>query len=170
MSAGRLRVLVVLVVAVVLHVAVLSKLRVGGVHPDVMLLVAICGGLAAGPDRGAIVGFLAGLLADLFLPTPMGLSALAYCLVAFGVGSLQTGILRAAWWIPIVTAVGASAAGIVLYAFLGAMVGQGQLLEPRRLVLIAAVVAVDNALIAPAAIRFVSWSLRPSVAERAYAA
>lgn len=169
MRGARLRVVAVLAIAVVLHVTLLSDVRVAGVHPDVLLLVAICGGLAAGPERGAIVGFAAGLLADLWLPTPMGLSALTYCLVGFGVGSIQTGILRATWWIPVLTALGASAAGVVLFAFLGAMVGQGQLLEPHRLIVIAAVVAVTNALLSPAVSRVVSWSLRPSVADRAYA-
>ena len=96
MRGARLRVLVVLLVAVVLHVSVLTEVHVAGVHPELLLLVAISAGLTAGPERAATLGFLAGLLADLFLPTPMGLSALAYCLVAFGVASLQSGILRSA--------------------------------------------------------------------------
>jgi len=163
----RLRVLVVIALATVAQVAVLGDVRPAGVHPELLLLVAVCAGLASGPERGAVVGFLAGLAADLFLPTPMGLSALTYCLVAFAVGSLQSGILRATWWIPVATALAASAAGTVLYALVGAMVGQNQLLEPRRLAVIASMVALMNALLTPAATRIVSWSLRPT--ERAYA-
>ncbi len=167
MKGTRLRVLVVIALAAVAQVAVLGDVRPAGVHPELLLLVAVCAGLASGPERGAVVGFLAGLAADLFLPTPMGLSALTYCLVAFAVGSLQSGILRATWWIPVATALAASAAGTVLYALVGAMVGQNQLLEPRRLAVIASMVALMNALLTPAATRIVSWSLRPT--ERAYA-
>ena len=167
MKGTRLRVLVVIALATVAQVAVLGDVRPAGVHPELLLLVAVCAGLASGPERGAVVGFLAGLAADLFLPTPMGLSALTYCLVAFAVGSLQSGILRATWWIPVATALAASAAGTVLYALVGAMVGQNQLLEPRRLAVIASMVALMNALLTPAATRIVSWSLRPT--ERAYA-
>lgn len=170
MNATRLRVLLVIALAVVLQMAVLDEVRPAGVHPELLLLVGVCAGLTAGPERGAVVGFLAGLAADLFLPTPMGLSALTYCLVAFAVGSLQSGILRATWWIPVATALAASAAGIVLYALVGAMVGQSQLLEPRRLLVIASMVALMNALLAPPATKVVSWSLRPLAPERAYAA
>ena len=38
-----------------------------GVQGDLMLLVAIAAGLAAGPDRGATIGFAAGLAYDLML-------------------------------------------------------------------------------------------------------
>jgi rod shape-determining protein MreD len=156
---------VALVLALLLHLTLLSRLHVAGVHPDAMLLVAIAAGLAGGPDRGATIGFAAGLLADLFLQSPFGLSALAYSLVGFAVGSLQTGILRSAWWIPVLTALAASIAGTVLYALIGAMVGQGQIVTPR-LPVIAVIVGGMNAALAPAAMRLVTWALQPSVTDR----
>lgn len=169
MRSLRVRVGVVLAVTLVLHLTLLSRLRIDQVRPDALLLVALMAGLVAGPERGAIVGFCAGLLADLFIQSPFGLSALAYCLVGFGVGSLQTGILRAAWWIPVATAAAASAAGIVLYGVLGAMVGQPDFVSPR-LAVIAAAVGFMNAALAPAAVRLVGWAFRSSIAERSYAA
>jgi rod shape-determining protein MreD len=153
----RVRVALVLAATLVVHLTLLSRLRIDDVRPDALLLVALMAGLTAGPERGAIVGFCAGLLADLFLQTPFGLSALAYCLVGFAVGSLQSGILRATWWIPVLTAAGASAAGIVLYGILGAMVGQSDFVSPR-LAVIAALVAFMNAALAPAASRVVGWA------------
>src|SRR5205807_513217 len=79
---------------------VLAGIHVHRVRPDAMLLVAVLAGLVAGPEKGAVTGFVAGLLADLTLQTPFGLSALVLSLVGFGVGMLQTGILRTSWWIP----------------------------------------------------------------------
>ena len=39
-----------------------------------MLLLAVCAGFVGGPDEGALVGFAAGLISDLFLQsTPFGL-------------------------------------------------------------------------------------------------
>jgi rod shape-determining protein MreD len=151
-----------------LHQTALADVRVFGVRPDAPLLVAIVAGLAAGPERGAIIGFFAGLLADLFLPSPFGLSALVYSLVGFAIGSLQTGILRSAWWIPVVTAFGGSAAGIVLYAVLGAMVGETEMVGPR-LPLIALLVGVMNALLAPAAARLITWAAHAGTTDRTYA-
>lgn len=163
----RVRAALALGLTLVVHLTLLSRLRLDNVRPDALLLIAVMAGLVAGSERGAIVGFCAGLLADLFLQTPLGLSALTYCLVGFAVGSLQTGILRAAWWIPVVTALVGSIAGTVLYAVLGAMVGQLDFVSPR-LVVIALLVGFMNAALAPAAIRLVTWVFRTGVAERSY--
>lgn len=159
LGASRLRLAAALVLALLLHLTLLSQLGVSEIHADALLLFAIAAGLTAGPERGAITGFAAGVLADLFLQSPFGLSALCYSLVGFGVGTLQTGILRSAWWIPVVTAFGASSLGTVLYALIGAMVGETQMVGPR-LAFIAAIVGFMNGALAPAAMRLVGWALK----------
>lgn len=147
-----------LLLAVVLHTAVFPQLRVFDVAADVMLLLAIASGIAGGPERGATMGFLAGLLADSFLQTPFGLSALTYSLVGWGVGSFQTRILHATWWIPMLTAAVATAAGIVLFAVLGFVVGESHLLS-LRLFTIAAVAALWAGLLSPLVVRVQRWAL-----------
>src|SRR3954462_6989690 len=112
-DVARVKVPLLLFVVLLVHTSVLAGVHIHRVRPDAMLLVAVLAGLVAGPERGAITGFVAGLLADLTLQTPFGLSALVLCLVAFGVGTLQSGILRSSWWIPPLTALAASAIGVV---------------------------------------------------------
>ncbi len=163
----RFRAPLVVVTALVLHLAVLSRLRVFGVMPDLMLLLAIAAGLTGGPSGGSAMGFVSGMVVDLFLDTPLGLSALVFTLVGFAVGTVGTGILRASWWIPVVTAFVASAAGEVLFALAGAMVGESQMVT-GRLVVIAPVVGVLNAALAPIAVRPVRWALARSAATGAY--
>lgn len=155
---ARIRVLFVLFVALTLHQSLFATMRVGDAHPQVMLLVAVAGGLLAGPERGVLVGFAAGLLADLFVQTPLGLSALAYALVGFSVGGIQSGIIRSAWWIGPVTSLVASFAGIMLYGLLGALIGQSHFVSPS-LVVIAAAVAAMNALLAVPVLRAMGWAL-----------
>ena len=58
-----------------------------------MLLLAISAGIAAGPEWGALTGFIAGIAFDLVLQTPFGLSALSYCIVGYLVGSGADGDL-----------------------------------------------------------------------------
>ena len=152
----------ILLVAVVLHTAVFPQLRVFGVAADVLLLVAIAAGLSAGADRGAAVGFGAGLLADCFLQTPFGLSALTYSLVGFGVGAFQETVLHRGRWITLVTALVASALGVVLFAAIGTVLGQDDLVA-LRLFGIAGVVAVLNTALAPAVVRVLSWAVEPSL-------
>lgn len=165
---ARLRMTLILLVTLVVHLTVLSRLRVVGVRPDALLLLAVTVGLVGGTDRGAVAGFVSGVLADLFLQSPFGLSALVYSLVGFAVGSVQSAILRSAWWIPVVTALAASTAGTVLYALVAAMVGQPEFVSPR-LPVIAVLVGLMNAALAPVAVRLVSWSLRRGGPDRPYA-
>ena len=151
----------VLLAAVVVHTAIAPQLRVLDVGAEVLLLLAIATGIAAGPDRGAAVGFVAGLLADCFLQTPFGLSALTYCLVGWAVGTFQTTVLHAAGWIPVVTAFVSTALGLALFAGAGAVVGQSHLISGRLLTIVA-VASVLNALLAPVAVRVMRWAVAAS--------
>lgn len=164
---SKVRLAFVLFVALSLHQSVFATIRAGDAHPQVMLLVAVATGLVAGSERGALIGFVAGLLADLFVQTPLGLSALAYALVAFAVGSVQSGILRSAWWLGPATALVGSFAGVLLYGLLGALIGQSHFVSPR-LVVVAAAVAAMNAVLAVAVVRAMGWALAPE-AESAFA-
>jgi rod shape-determining protein MreD len=156
-SDPRLRLPVMFLASLLLQTTVLARMRFFGVMPDFMLLVAVAGGITAGPTRGATLGFASGMLIDLFLPTPLGLSALVFTLVGYGVGVANTGVLRSAWYIPVLTAGGASVAGVVLYALVGSVLGEPMV--TGHLVTIGAVVGVSNAVLAPLGVRFVDWSL-----------
>ncbi len=158
----RLKLTVLVLGALVLHQSVFASVRLADVRPEVMVLVGVAAGIVGGPERGAVIGFLCGLLADLFVQTPLGLSALSFGVVAFAVGAVQASVLRSAWWIPPLTAFVASAAGIALYALAGAIIGRSQFVRPQLLVT-AVVVAAVNALLAPLAVRLMSWALAGGV-------
>lgn len=160
-----MRVGVALFVTLVAHVTVLARVQPQGVRPDALLLLAIAGGIAGGPERGAVLGFLAGLATDLFVQTPFGLTALAFSLVGFGVGSVQSMVLRVSWWMPVATAFAASGVGVVLFALLAAVVGETRMMSPR-LALVATVVAVLNAALSLPAVRLVNWALAPMGGRR----
>ena len=123
-SADLARSTIVMVVVLAVQVTLLDSVRVGGAHPDAMLLLPMAAGYVAGPDRGAGFGFAAGLLADLFLPTTFGLSALVGCLLGYGTGLATRGLVRSSWWLPLIVAAGATAAGLSAYAILGAVLGR----------------------------------------------
>jgi len=156
-SDPRLRLPIMLIAALLIQTTVLVRMRVFGVMPDFMLLVAVAGGITAGATRGAVLGFSSGMLIDLFLPTPLGLSALVFTLVGYGVGVANTGVLRSAWYIPVLTAGAASVAGVVVYAVAGSVLGERMV--DGHLATIALVVGLSNAVLAPVAVRFVDWSL-----------
>jgi rod shape-determining protein MreD len=117
------RVLLLVVVIVILQVTVFPHLRLFGVVPDLGLLVAIAVGYQEGPEAGALVGFVAGLGYDLFLETPLGLSALAYALVGYGVGIIESSLLRSPRWLPSLLGFLGGLIGGLLIIAIGVLVG-----------------------------------------------
>jgi rod shape-determining protein MreD len=156
-----LRMALVLFSALVLQTAVIADLQLFDARGDVMLLLPIAAGVVGGADRGALVGFVAGLLFDLLVQSPFGLFALTYCITGYVVGTLQRRVLRSAWWIPVLSAIFGSALGVVTFAVIGEMVGQRDLLT-GDLGAIIGVVAGLNALLILPAVRVMRWSLSDS--------
>jgi rod shape-determining protein MreD len=145
-------------VVLCVQVSLVARLPIGGAQADLLLLLAISAGLAGGPDAGAAVGFAAGLLFDLVLESPLGLSALVYCLVGFAVGALRPlDPGRFGWRRPATLAV-ASAAGTLGYALGDQILGQHPLAGPP-LATILVVVAVANVTLGPLATRALAWAL-----------
>jgi rod shape-determining protein MreD len=118
-----LRGALVLVVGLVAQIAFVADLRIVGAVGDLMLVVTVAAALTGGPDRGATYGFFAGLIFDLVLDSPFGLSALTYAVVGYGVG-LACGVLfrPTGWWPPAVAAL-ASLVATAFYTGVGHLVG-----------------------------------------------
>ncbi len=127
------RLALLLVFLVVLQTTVFPHLRVAAVVPDLGLVAAVAIAVRYGPELGAMFGFAAGLAADVFLQTPLGLGALAFGLTAFLVGAMQTRLVSPAWWIRPAVGLGAGIASGLLFIGLGAVVGQDQLVAVHSL-------------------------------------
>ena len=147
----------VVVVAFVLQVGLVADVRPFGVHGDVMLLLAVCAGLAGGPGRGAVVGFVAGLLVDLLMPGTLGVAAMAYAVVGFVVGTVQEAMLNTSRAFSIVVTAIASALGILLFALLGELLGQRSLTDPQLLPIVG-IVAAFNALLCVPTLAVSRWA------------
>jgi rod shape-determining protein MreD len=153
---GRLALL--LVAIVLIQTTILPYARVFGVVADLGVVATVAVAYREGPEAGAIFGFAAGLAMDLFLQTPLGLSALSYALTGYLLGILQGGLLRSSWWIPpVLGGIGGILAG-VLFVGIGALVGQEQLFAFRsiRVVLLA---GLYDAVIAPFMFPIVRFTL-----------
>jgi rod shape-determining protein MreD len=168
-STDLARSTVVLFVVLAVQNTVLDGVRVAGAHPDAMLLLPMAAGYMAGPDRGAGFGFAAGLLADLFLPTTFGLSALVGCLLGYGTGLATRGLVRSSWWLPPIVAAGATAVGLAAYAILEAVLGEPGALSADLLPALAVGVPAAAVLATPV-VRMVGWAMPPATPGRAAAA
>ncbi|WP_340561537.1 rod shape-determining protein MreD [Streptomyces sp. GSL17-111] len=117
-----------LVVALVLQVTVLARLQLPGATPDLLLLTVLGLALVYGHTSGALIGFTAGLLADLAPPADhaVGRYALVLCVVGYvaGLTKPESGRHRSAT-LPMLVVAGAALASTLLYAGVGALVGDG---------------------------------------------
>ncbi|CAB4531626.1 unannotated protein [freshwater metagenome] len=156
-----------LVLAYVLQVGVLQDFRPFGVHPEIMLLLALCGGIIGGSSRGAIVGFFAGLLNDLQLNGSLGISALCFALVGFAAGVLEDSVIRSSRLISMAIATVGSAVGVLMYACLSQLLGTHSLSDPR-LWLIITIVSLMNGVLCLAALPLCRWAEGFGLNSRAY--
>jgi rod shape-determining protein MreD len=114
----------VLLLVLVLQLELFSELRLWGVMPELLLGVSIAGAWVAGPDRGAVIGFTAGLLYDLYLPTPLAMTSLAYVLVAYAVGLIAVGAQSGEAPLRRMVTLAAVPIGITLFIVLGELLGE----------------------------------------------
>ncbi|MCB5164374.1 rod shape-determining protein MreD [Streptomyces bambusae] len=114
------------VVALVVQVTILGRLQLPGAVPDLVLLTVIALALVYGHTSGAVIGFGAGLLSDLAPPADhaAGRYALVLCLIGYVAGLVRpdNGRFRSAWG-PLLTVVAAALGSTLLYAGVGALVG-----------------------------------------------
>ncbi len=150
--------------ALLAQTTVVLDVRVHGASPDVMYLMPIAAGIVGGPVDGAVVGFAAGMAADLLSPTPLGMTALVGTVVGFGVGAVSIGAVREVRGLPTLVALAASVVAVMLYAVLGAVLGDPQFLHVNLAVVIA-VVGIANGVLAGPTVRLMRWALEPSVEE-----
>ncbi|MEW2318688.1 rod shape-determining protein MreD [Streptomyces bauhiniae] len=117
---------VLVVVALVIQVSVLARLHLPGAVPDLLLLTVLGLALVYGHVGGALVGFGAGLLADLAPPADhaAGRYALVLCVIGYFAGLVKpvTGRLKSATG-PMAVVVAAAIGSTLLYAGVGALVG-----------------------------------------------
>ncbi len=84
-TVGLIPVLI-LVVAIYLEIALAIDARVLGAIPHFSLVVLVALALRFGPAWGAAIGFVSGLLIDMAIQAPLGMSSLVLTPIGWGVG------------------------------------------------------------------------------------
>ncbi|WP_371538324.1 rod shape-determining protein MreD [Streptomyces sp. NBC_01023] len=114
------------VVALVIQVSVLARLQLPGAVPDLLLLTVVGLALVYGHVGGALIGFGAGLLADLAPPADhaAGRYALVLCVIGYAAGLArpENGRIRSVTG-PMLVVLAAAIGSTLLYAGVGSLVG-----------------------------------------------
>lgn len=115
----------VVLLAVALQSTLLARVTLLGVIPQLVLVVVVCLAYLDGERVGVVVGFAGGLLQDLLLPQSIiGLTALVYTLIGYGVGSLRQFAPTESVWSPVFAVAIASGIAEFGYALLAIILGQ----------------------------------------------
>ena len=147
MNARWVRIVSLALIAALLHVLVMTRLRIYGVHPEFLLLSTMAVAISGGAERGAIAGFAAGLVVDVFLPSALGLSALAYSVAGYVTGWLAEEASELPWVTSFLTAVG-SLIALAVFLAVGRISGDVQPTLGQASSVVSVVVLV-NAVVAP---------------------
>src|SRR3954453_24128736 len=117
---------VLVVFAMVAQVSVLARLHLPGAVPDLLLLTVLGLAISYGHVAGCLIGFFAGLLADLAPPADhaVGRYALVLCVIGYVAGLFkpESGRLRTGAGAMLVV-IGAAIGTTLLYAGVGSIVG-----------------------------------------------
>jgi rod shape-determining protein MreD len=162
----RIRLVLVVISLVVLQTTVFTHLRVFGAVPDLTLVATVAMAYEEGPMAGAVFGFAAGLTTDLFLSTPLGLSALAFALTAYGVGVFQSGLIRESRGIASVLGGVGGLVGNVIFVIVGGIAGRSDLVSIHNIQIVI-VASLYDALVAIAVFPFVRGAVRDADTGRA---
>ena len=154
----RIRLVLVVISLVVLQTTVFTHLRVFGAVPDLTLVATVAMAYEEGPMAGAVFGFAAGLSTDLFLSTPLGLSALAFALTAYGVGLFQSGLIRESRGIASVLGGVGGIVGNAIFLIVGGIAGHGELVSVHNIQIVI-VASLYDALVAVPVFPFVRWAV-----------
>ena len=155
---GRFRVLALLLTAAALQATVFDEVRIDGVSVEYLLLVSVLSGFHGGPERGATVAFLAGLLHDSVGSTPLGVHALVYAPMAAAAGHLSVRLADGARTLALVGLAGSVMVGVTAAAGVGALFG----LHPVSgvdLVSTATIAALTTVVVAGPTSRVVRWAV-----------
>lgn len=113
-----------------------------------ILVVVISLALAEGPTVGATAGFGGGLLRDLLLEAPKGVTGLAYLIVGYVVGSIRPYVQSTSVLLPVFGVFLGSVAGSLLYVVVSILLGVTP--DPvGRILRVVLLTSLYNTLLAP---------------------
>ena len=106
---------VVMAVSVSLQSTVIPVLSIGGVRPDLVLVVVVSAALAAGKEVGVLCGVFGGVLQDLLSVGPFGYNTLTKMLLGLLVGLYERKVNKGSLLLPLL-AVAVSTVGVAVIA------------------------------------------------------
>ena len=79
----RIVVLIIVIVGFLLQGTVFSGISMGGIVPNILIIITSSFGFMRGKNEGMLIGFLCGLIMDVFFGDILGFYALVYLVIGY---------------------------------------------------------------------------------------
>ena len=145
-------------VALAIQRVVFAPRPVADVKLQFVLALVVAAGAGGGADRGAVAGFVLGLMYDFSGNTPLGTMALAYGLGGMTAGYVHTFTPDPQWWLASIFAAVGAAVGETAIPLIEAITGQSGWIEQRALYTVG-VVALFAAVMCPLLMPVGRWMM-----------
>ena len=153
------RLLLVGILLVALQETLFTELRPADVTVQVVLALAAAAGAGGGSQKGALAGFVLGLMYDLRAGSPIGSSSLTMGLAGFAAGYVMSITIDPQWWLAgLFTALGA-AIGEAVTPLVRVFIGEEYALS-YRLIVVVTVVAAAAFVMSPVLVPIGRWCMK----------
>ncbi len=147
------------VMLVALQQTLFVDLRPAAVTIQIVLALAAAAGAAGGPQKGALAGFVLGLMYDLRAGTPLGSSSLSMGVGGFVAGYSLSITVDPQWWLAMIfTGIGA-AVGETMVPVVRSFIGEEGHFTPR-LFTVVPVVSAAAMILSPVFVPVGRWCMR----------
>ena len=147
------------VIVVALQNTLFVELRPAAVTVQLVLALVAAAGAGSGPQKGALAGFVLGMMYDLRAGTPLGSSSISMGVGGFMAGYSLSITVDPQWWLAMIfTGVGA-AVGETMVPVVRSFVGEESHFTPRLLTVIP-VVTIAAMLMSPVLVPIGRWCMR----------
>jgi cell shape-determining protein MreD len=153
------RVIPVGMILLALQRTIFVDLQVAGIIIQVMMATAAAAGVAGGSERGALVGFVFGVMYDLAEGTPLGSTAVAMTVAGIVGGLLALIAADPQWWLSAVFTGLGTAAGVAMIPVVRVFIGESAPFQDRLAVVIP-VVGAAGVIMSPLLVPLARWCLR----------
>ncbi len=147
------------VMLVALQQTLFVDLRPAAVTIQIVLALAAAAGAAGGPQKGALAGFVLGMMYDLRAGTPLGSSSLSMGVGGFVAGYSLSITVDPQWWLAMIfTGIGA-AVGETMVPVVRSFIGEAGHFTPR-LFTVVPVVSAAAMILSPVFVPVGRWCMR----------
>ncbi|MEQ8235340.1 MAG: rod shape-determining protein MreD [Syntrophomonadaceae bacterium] len=107
--------------ALFLQTTFFRAFTIGGIIPDLILILVVCHALFNGVYQGTIYGMLCGLLEDLYIGRFIGMNAVSKGITAYVAGRLQGNVFKENVMVGIIGVIGGTLLNFILLFILSAL-------------------------------------------------